>query len=98
MYYWLLNTVNIYDEEANGGTSVIPFLGFVLLVASMIIILIAVANIVTIQKDYRLYYERSALDEKPDPAEKKRKIKKHAIILAVGIVLFILSHMITWLL
>lgn len=98
MYHWLLGAVNIYDEEANGGTSVIPFLGFVLLVASMVIILIAVANIVTIQKDYRLYYERSALDEKPDPAEKKRKLKKHAIVLVVGIVLFILSHIITWLL
>lgn len=98
MYLWLLDAVNIYDEEANGGTSVMPFLGFVLLVASIVIIIMAVANIATISRDFRLFYDRSALDEKPDPVEKKRKLKKHFIILIVGVVLFILAHIITWLL
>jgi Ca2+/H+ antiporter len=89
---YLLNAVNIYDEEANAGGSMVPFLGFCLFVASIIIVFLSIVNIVTVKREFKLFYDSSELDKKPDQTEKKKSLKKNAIILSAGIVLMILSQ------
>lgn len=88
--------VNIYDEEAFAGSSVIPFLGFCLFVVSIMIVFLSVVNIVTIKRDFKIFYDSSELAKKPDDKDKKRKIKKNVIILITGIILMIISRIITF--
>lgn len=91
---FLLNAVNIYDEEAFEGTSIVPFFAFCMLVAAILIVFLSIVNIVSTWREFKLFYDRSALEEKPDPTEKNKKIKKHTIILILGIVLYIISQVI----
>ncbi len=91
-----LSEINIYDEDAYAGNSIIPFLGFCLFVASIIIIFLAVVNIVTIKKDFKIFYDSQSADAKPDDTLKKKGLKKNTIILIVGIVLMIVSRLMTY--
>ena len=90
----LLNAVNIYDEEGFAGTSVVPFLAFCMLVVAIMVSFFAIVNIVSAWREFRIFYDQSALEEKPDPQEKNRKIRKNSIILVFGIALYIISQVI----
>lgn len=86
--------INVYDEEAYMGDSILPFIGFCLFVAALVIIFLAVVNLISVWRDFRIFYDAAALDEKPDASEKKQKMKKYIIMAVVGIVLLIVSEII----
>lgn len=88
--------INVYDEEAYAGGSVIPFLGFCLFVLSVIVVFLTIVNIVTIKRDFKIFYNSSELAKKPDEEKKKREVKKNAVILIIGIILMIISHAMTY--
>ncbi len=86
---WMMLNVNFYAEDENvgdGGTW--AFWVFVLSIAGMVLMVYAGANFMMEWKDYRLFYDASALDEKPDRSKKKRKLYLFAAIFVAGLILF----------
>ena len=85
----MLLDINFYDETVNQGDSVLPFLAFCLFVAGVGFIIVGVVNIVSIWRDFRLFYDKSAIEEKPDNSAKKKKMFRYIIYVAIGIILVI---------
>lgn len=88
----LLN-INFYSEDANNGDSILPFLGFLIFLGGVMVVLVGVVNFVLAWREFNLWYDASALENKPDKAEKKTKMKKYGIMIAVGVIMMICSYL-----
>lgn len=88
----LLN-INFYSEETNNSDSILPFLGFLLFLGGIILLLVGVVNFVLAWREFNLWYDASALEKKPDKAEKKNKMRKYGIVIAIGIVMIAGSYL-----
>lgn len=84
-------TVNIYDENANQGNTIWPFVSFMMFTAGIILVFIGVIKLSTAKREWSLFYDRR--DSLPEAKEiSEKKAKKHALILiALGVVIFIAS-------
>ncbi|MDD6571285.1 MAG: hypothetical protein PUF12_02735 [Thermoflexaceae bacterium] len=81
--------INFYDEEANQGDSIWPFIGFWLFIAGVMLVLYGTVNLISAWRDFRIFYDSSAMEEKPDRELKKKQMKKYGIVIVVGVVLII---------
>lgn len=84
---------NFYAEDLNNGDSILPFLGFLIFLAGVIVIVVGVVNFVLVWREFRLWYDASALEEKPDTGLKKKKMIKYGIVIAVGILMIAGSYL-----
>lgn len=95
MWGVLLNeVVNLYaEEEMLAEGSIVPFLMFCLFFAGTIVVIYGAVNLFTEWRDFRIFYDAQALEEKPDIQLKKKKMKKYAIVIGVGVVLILASYL-----
>lgn len=89
----LLLNINFYSEEEYQGESVWPFIGFWIFIAGIVVIVYAVINLITTWREFKIFYDASALLEKPDPELKKKKIIKYSILIVVGILMIVASYL-----
>lgn len=85
---WLLN-INFYDEEAYQGDSIWPFIGFWIFIAGVIMVIYGTVNLISVWRDFRLFYDSSAMEEKPDLKLKKKQMIKYGLFIAAGVVMII---------
>lgn len=81
--------INFYDEEANQGDSIWPFIGFWLFIAGVMMVLYGTVNFISTWRGFRIFYDSSAVGEKPDQETKKKQMKKYGFIIVIGIILII---------
>ena len=82
--------VNFYSEKANEGSSFMPFIGFMLFFAALILLIIGITNIVDSKKQFNLFYDQR--DAKDFTDEKYVKERKRGIVfIVIAIVLLIAS-------
>lgn len=86
-------TYNFYAEDLNNGESILPFLGFLIFLAGLIVIVWGTVNLISVWREFNLWYDASALEKKPDTALKKEKIKKYGIVIAAGVLMMALSYL-----
>ncbi|MGN0160271.1 MAG: hypothetical protein ACI4AQ_02655 [Lachnospiraceae bacterium] len=90
--YGMSGGMNFYDEEAHQGDSILPFLNFWMFFGGFLLMIWGIVNCVAIHREFRIFYDSAALEEKPDLELKKKKMKKAKIQIGVGIGLIILSY------
>lgn len=84
---------NFYSEDVNNGESILPFLGFLLFLAGIVVIIVGVVNFVLAWREFDLWYDASKLEEKPDLSLKKSRMKKNGLIIVVGVVMMGVSYL-----
>lgn len=89
----VLGYYNFYAEDLNNGDSILPFVGFLIFLAGVMVVVAGVVNFVLVWREFRLWYDASALEEKPDTALKKAKMKKYGIVIAVGVLMMAGSYL-----
>lgn len=87
-----MNGMNFYDEETYQGQSILPFINFWVFLGGFVLAIWGIVNYIVIWREFRLFYDTSALEEKPDLEIKKTRLKKAKIQIAVGVGLVILSY------
>lgn len=89
----ILQNINFYSEDANQGDSMWPFFGFCVFLVGIMVVLYGVVNLVSAWREFNIFYDASALQEKPDRKLKKDKMVKYGIITAVGVFMIIVSYL-----
>lgn len=84
-----MNGVNFYAEDANQGESIWPFINFCVFLAGIIVMVYGIINFISVWREFRLYYDAGAVEEKPDMTSKKKQMIKYGIITGVGLVVTI---------
>lgn len=84
---------NFYAEDLNNGESILPFIGFLIFLLGIVVVVLGAVNLISVWREFRLWYDASALEEKPDRVMKKAKMRKYGIIIAVGILIVALSYL-----
>lgn len=85
----ILLNINFYDEDAHQGDTVWPMMAFLLYLAGIIVTLVGVVNLICEWREFRLFYDASAANEKPAPELKKQRMKKHVVKIIAGILMII---------
>lgn len=88
----LLLNINFYAEDENAGGSIIPFFGFLVFLAGVMIVFIAAINLLTIWRDFKSFYDDAAGTQVTDKEEKKKKMIKQGVLIGVGVVMIVISH------
>lgn len=75
-------------------TSIMPFLNFLMSFAGLLLLFIGVVQIVSIRRQFSLYFDKR--DEVAQDTDKirKRKLIFNVVLAAAGIILFVLSYII----
>lgn len=89
----ILLKVNFYSEDDYQGDSIWPFIGFWIFIAGILLIVYGIVNLVSVWREFRIFYDSSALMEKPDPELKKKKMIKYSIIIGVGVLMIVGSYL-----
>ncbi len=84
---------NFYAEDLNNGESILPFIGFLIFLLGFVVAIVGVINLISVWREFQLWYDASDLEKKPDIAWKKAKMKKYGIIIAVGVMMVALSYL-----
>lgn len=84
---------NFYAEDLNNGESILPFIGFLIFLLGFVVAILGVINLISVWREFQLWYDASELEKKPDTALKKAKMKKYGIIIAAGVMMVALSYL-----
>lgn len=84
---------SFYAEDTNNGDSILPFIGFLIFLLGLIVIVLGVINFVSVWREFRLWYDASELEKKPDTALKKAKMIKYGIMILAGVLMMALSYL-----
>lgn len=94
MWLTLLDSgLTAFEEEIAENGNIVPFLMFCVFLVGILVIVVGAVNLFTEWREFRIFYDATALEEKPDAELKKKKMIKHGIVIAVGIVLIIISYL-----
>ena len=97
--------MDFYNSEEHAGTSYLPFIGFMLFLAGIVVIIVGLATYLTAKHNFNIFFDardvRMTYDEQimPEKArlnnEKLAKDKKKGkIIIIIGVVLVIASFVV----
>lgn len=87
-----IETTAAINEAAEELGSIWPFVGFMILLAGLIVTFSGIVRFVTSWREFSLFYNASTLDEKPDINVRKRKMIKYGIIIGIGVILIVVSN------
>lgn len=90
----VLLTVDIYDETANQGDSIWPFISFVLFAIGIMLVFIGVVKLSTAKREWSLFYDRRDSVAKSDKVSKNKSVKVAWATIAIGLIVFIASFFI----
>ena len=98
--------MDFYNSEEHAGTSYLPFIGFMLFLAGIVVIIVGLATYLTAKHNFNIFFDardvRMTYEEQIMPDDKARlnneKLakdkKKGKIIIIVGVVLVIASFVV----
>ena len=89
----VIETTAILDETAEETGSIWPFVGFMILLLGLIVTFFSIVSFVTAWREFAIFYNASALEEKPDIDAKKRKMVKYCVFATIGVMLIIVSNL-----
>ena len=84
--------MDFYESEVVETASIWPFIGFLVLIAGIVVIVYGIVRMVGVWNKYRMDYIAAKTDEKPDKKQRKEDLQKKGIIVIFGIILFIASN------
>lgn len=86
----VLGDIDFYDSETYAGDSYLPFLGFLIFFAGMMVVFVGAMKLSNAKKQWNLFYDQRDRKDLTSPKYvKESKIAK--ILIAVGIVLMLAS-------
>ena len=90
--------MDFYNSEEHAGTSYLPFIGFMLFLAGIVVIIVGLATYLTAKHNVRMTYDEQIMpdDEKARLNNEKlaKDKKKGKIIIIIGVVLVIASFVV----
>lgn len=90
---YIAGQIDFYDTESHQGTSIIPFLGFMMALLGLVITFIGIVKINNAKRQWNLFYD--SRDRKDLTDVKYKKEKKQGIVLTViGVVMLVASFII----
>ncbi len=89
----VLCDIDFNDSESYRGTSYLPFLGFMVFFAGMMIAFIGIVKISNSRHQWNIFYDERDRKDLKSPAVNKDR-KTGIIMLVVGIVMMIVSFLI----
>ena len=86
--------MDFYNSEEHAGTSYLPFIGFMLFLAGIVVIIVGLATYLTAKHNFNIFFD--ARDEKARLNNEKlaKDKKKGKIIIIIGVVLVIASFVV----
>ena len=91
----VLCDIDFNDSESYRGTSYLPFLGFMVFFAGMMIAFIGIVKISNSRHQWNIFYDERDRKDLKSPAVNKDR-KTGIIMLVVGIVMMIVSFLIRY--
>ena len=99
--------MDFYNSEEHAGTSYLPFVGFMLFLAGIVVIIVGLATYLTAKHNFNIFFDerdvRMTYEEQIMPDDEKARLnneklakdkKKGKIIIIVGVVLVIASFVV----
>lgn len=84
---------NSYDMDQHRGTSYLPFIGFMVFLAGMVVVIVGAAKYFTAKRQFNLFYDkRDSVDMNPARQERDKKVGK--ILMIIGVIMMVLSFII----
>ncbi len=99
--------MDFYNSEEHAGTSYLPFIGFMLFLAGIVVIIVGLAAYLTAKHNFNIFFDardvRMTYEEQIMPDDEKARLnneklakdkKKGKIIILIGVVLVIASFVV----
>ncbi|MFQ7395608.1 MAG: DUF3899 domain-containing protein [Lachnospira eligens] len=99
--------MDYYNSEDHAGTSYLPFIGFMLFLAGIVVIIVGLATYLTAKHNFNIFFDardvRITYEEQIMPDDEKARLnneklakdkKKGKIIIIIGVVLVIASFVV----
>ena len=97
-------TMDFYNSEDHAGTSYLPFIGFMLFLAGLVVIIVGLATYLTAKHNFNIFFDardvRMTYEEQIMPDDEKARLnneklakdkKRGKIVIIIGIVLAVSS-------
>ena len=86
-------TVNITDVGSNNGSSILPFIGFMLFLFGIVIIFVGLILTNAAKREWNVFYAPHDLSSQVDNKTKKKKsVVKGRVVYILGIVMLVASY------